>query len=198
MLMRTLTDMLFIYFGKFLHYLRQLWPLLIFLLFSCLAGVGWNSPSYASTVPPDNLIISKTTEPAGNNTEFTFELSGPAPTQTFSLTDGTQKSFFLQTGSSYQVRELLPSGWMQKSANCSNGNPITNIRVGVNDVVHCQFVNVKLGKIIVKKVTEPANNFTTFFNFTAGGGLSPSSFSLKNGQSQSFANLVPGNSYSIV
>lgn len=200
--MRTLTNLsINRYSGLFFHqlrHLRQLWPLLIFLLFTCLVGVGWNRPGYASTVPPNNLIISKMTEPAGSSTEFTFEVSGPTPSQTFSLVHGAAKGLLVSTGSSYQVRELLPTGWMQKSASCSNGNPVTNIRVGVNDIVHCQFVNVKLGTIIVRKVTEPANNFTTLFNFTAGGGLSPATFPLKNGQSQTFANVVPGNSYSVV
>ncbi len=186
------------YLGKFFVRLRQLWPLLIFLLFFGLMGVEWSTPGYAGTVPQNNLIISKLTEPAGSNSEFTFELNGPALPQTFSLTNGKQKSFTVLTDTSYQVREIVPSGWMQKSATCSNGNPITNIRLGINDIVHCQFVNVKLGTIIVRKVTEPADNFTTVFNFNAGGGLSPSTFALKNGQSRSFGNLVPGNSYNLV
>ncbi len=196
--MRTFTDISSIHSSdNFRRHLRQLWPLLIFLLFSCLAGAGWDSTGFASTVPPDNLIISKTTEPAGGTTEFTFELSGPTDPQTFSLRDGTLQSFLVQTNSAYQLHELLPSGWMQKSANCSNGNPMTTIIVGVNDIVHCQIVNVKLGTIIVNQVTEPVNDFTTSFSFS-GGTLTPSAFSLKNGQSQSFVNLVPSNSYSIV
>jgi len=184
--------------SNLLHHLRRFWPLLIFLLFSCLAWAEWNSPGYAATVPPNNLIISKVTEPANSLAEFTFELSGPGSTEQFSLMNTMQKGFHLLTGNSYQLREVLPAGWMQKSASCDNGNPITNIRVGATGVVHCQIVNVQLGKIIVNKVTEPANNVTTSFNFTSGGGLTPSVFVLRNGQSQSFNNVVPGNSYSVV
>lgn len=52
-----------------------------------------------------------------------------------------------------------------------------------------------VGTIIVEKVTLPAD--TTSFDFTAGGGLSPASFSLQNGQSQTFNNVPVGNGYSI-
>ena len=41
---------------------------------------------------------------------------------------------------------------------------------------------------------EPAD---TSFGFTAGGGLSPASFDLKNGESRTFANLVPRAGYSL-
>src|SRR5207249_3381310 len=49
----------------------------------------------------------------------------------------------------------------------------------------------------IKKVTNPASDTTTSFPFTAGGGLSPSSFSLHNGDTQTFSNLVPGNGYNV-
>jgi uncharacterized repeat protein (TIGR01451 family)/CSLREA domain-containing protein len=52
--------------------------------------------------------------------------------------------------------------------------------------------------IIVRKATVPSPDPTdTSFAFTAGGGLSPASFSLKNGESQSFSDLVPQAGYSV-
>jgi parallel beta helix pectate lyase-like protein len=54
------------------------------------------------------------------------------------------------------------------------------------------------GTIIVRKATVPSPDPTdTSFAFTAGGGLSPASFSLKNGESQSFADLLPQAGYSV-
>src|ERR671937_625906 len=59
-------------------------------------------------------------------------------------------------------------------------------------------VTPNAGKIIVKKVTNPSPDPSdTSFSFTAGGGLSPTSFSLTNGQQQTFSNVTPGNGYSV-
>ena len=52
--------------------------------------------------------------------------------------------------------------------------------------------------IIVRKVTVPSPDATdTSFGFTTGGGLSPAAFTLKNGESRTFTNLVPGAGYSV-
>src|ERR671934_1874748 len=60
------------------------------------------------------------------------------------------------------------------------------------------FVGPNAGTIIVKKVTNPSPDPTdTSFSFSAGGGLTPSSFSLKNGDQQTFSNLTPGSGYSV-
>src|SRR5207244_3511641 len=54
------------------------------------------------------------------------------------------------------------------------------------------------GTIIVKKVTNPSPDPSdTSFSFAAGGGLSPSSFSLKNGDQQTFSNVAPGSGYNV-
>jgi uncharacterized repeat protein (TIGR01451 family) len=61
-----------------------------------------------------------------------------------------------------------------------------------------QVVAERPATIIVRKATVPSPDPTdTSFAFTAGGGLSPASFSLKNGESQSFADLVPQAGYSV-
>ena len=50
----------------------------------------------------------------------------------------------------------------------------------------------------MRKVTVPSPDPTdTSFGFTAGGGLSPASFSLKNGGSRTFADLAPQAGYSV-
>ncbi len=52
------------------------------------------------------------------------------------------------------------------------------------------------GTIIVEKYAVPAGT-TTSFGFTAGGGLSPTSFALFDGVTRTFANVVPGSGYSL-
>src|SRR5919204_3649805 len=59
-------------------------------------------------------------------------------------------------------------------------------------------VTPNAGNIVVKKVTNPSPDpSNTSFSFTAGGGLSPSSFSLKNGQQQTFSDVAPGGGYNV-
>jgi len=52
------------------------------------------------------------------------------------------------------------------------------------------------GTLIIAKVTSPASQ--TLFNFAAGGGLTPTTFQLSNGQSFQYNNLVPQSGYSIL
>jgi hypothetical protein len=54
------------------------------------------------------------------------------------------------------------------------------------------------GTLVVRKVTVPSPDASnTSFAFTAGGGLSPASFSLKNGEPRTFGDLVPRDGYSV-
>jgi uncharacterized repeat protein (TIGR01451 family) len=54
------------------------------------------------------------------------------------------------------------------------------------------------GTIVFKKITNPSPDPTnTCFNFTAGGGLSPTNFCLKNSEMQTFADVLSGSGYSI-
>jgi hypothetical protein len=69
----------------------------------------------------------------------------------------------------------------------------------VKDFVAPQPVNISnCGKLIVKKVTEPSPDPTnTSFGFTAGGGLSPTGFSLKNGEARTYDDVFAGSGYSV-
>jgi len=69
----------------------------------------------------------------------------------------------------------------------------------VKDFVAPQPVNISnCGRIIINKVTIPSPDPTdTTFNYTAGGGLSPTSFSLKNGGSQIYGEVFAGSGYSV-
>ena len=69
----------------------------------------------------------------------------------------------------------------------------------VKDFVAPQPVNISnCGTIIVQKVTVPSPDPTdTSFAYTAGGGLTPTSFSLKNGEHTTYSNVLAGSGYSV-
>jgi hypothetical protein len=63
----------------------------------------------------------------------------------------------------------------------------------------CSMVTIGYGEggtIIVTKTTIPSSD-TTSFEITAGGGLTPASFELAHGESQSILEVTPGSGYSI-
>src|SRR5207244_920475 len=69
------------------------------------------------------------------------------------------------------------------------------------ETVTCTFTNKQRGQIVIVKDAQP--NSPQDFSFTAGGGLSPSSFQLDDdsdptlSNTQSFDDLVPGGGYSV-
>ncbi len=66
------------------------------------------------------------------------------------------------------------------------------------ETVTCTFTNTERGAIIVRKVTDPTPDLSNAsFGFTAGGGLSPTGFSLGDGDSRSFGNLLPQSGFSV-
>ncbi len=147
-----------------------------------------------------NIIIQKVTVPSGSPVSFPFTLSGaatPSLPKNFSLTDGTSNNTQVFAGSGYSASEATPAGWDLTSAVCDNGNPVNSITVAVDQTVTCTFTNTQRGALVVRKVTDPASDTTTSFSFTAGGGLSPTTFSLTGGGSTTYSSLLPGSGYSV-
>lgn len=182
---------------------RSVWPLLVLLLFLFLGNGEWGGGSYAGTIPTGQIRVTKETKPANSVVDFAFQASGNSLSRIFSLKNGQWK--FLNdvpVGSGYQLRETVPDGWMLESATCSDGSPITNIKLSENEVIFCRFVNVQLGQIIVKKITNPLTDVTTNFDFTSnvadGGTREQTSFTLHNNQIKVLSHIVPGSGYSIV
>ena len=103
--------------------------------------------------------------------------------------------------SGYSIAESVPTGWDQTGATCDDGSPVSNIDVAAGETVTCTFPNRKRGQIVVVKDATP--NDAQDFSFTAGGGLSPASFSLdddSNGtlsNTRTFANVTAGAGYSL-
>ena len=149
--------------------------------------------------PPDQpgtIVIQKTVEPATSSRAFTFS---PTFAPAFDLSGGGSTSFTgLVAGSGYSVTETVPAGWRQDSATCSDGSPVTNINLAPGETVTCTFVNRQLATLIVRKTTDPdPDPSATSFGFSAGGGLSPSTFNLANGETQTYTNVVPGSGYDL-
>src|ERR671934_131028 len=147
------------------------------------------------------IIVKKVTNPSPDpsDTSFSFTAGGGLSPTSFSLKNGQQQTFSNVTpGGGYSVAETVPSGWDLTSQTCSDGSPTSNINVSPGETVMCTFTDRKRGTIIVKKVTNPSPDPSdTSFSFSAGGGLSPTSFSLKNGQQQTFSNVAPGSGYNV-
>ena len=143
--------------------------------------------------------------------DFDFTAGGGLAPPSFQLDDdgdggnglSSMRVFSVDPGSGYSVAESVPPGWDLTSATCSDGSPPSNIEANEGEVIDCTFTNTKRGRIVVvqdSQLDDPQD-----FSFTAGGGLSPSSFQLDddgdNGNAlsntQVFADLLPGGGYSI-
>jgi hypothetical protein len=143
---------------------------------------------------------------------FTFNAGGGLSPASFQLDDdGSDFSNLphsrtfngIAAHSGYSVSESVPPGWEQVSATCSDGSPPSNIDVSPLEDVTCTFTNRKAATIVVIKDALPDD--PQDFDFTAGGGLTPSAFQLdddgdeSNGTSsiRTFDNVTPGTGYSI-
>ena len=144
--------------------------------------------------------------------DFDFAAGGALSPSSFTLDDDGDESNGLAStrayasvppGSGYSISETVPAGWTQAGVICSDGSPATNINVSEGENVVCTFTNDKQATLVVVKDSQPDD--PQDFSFTAGGGLSPSSFALDddgddfNGlaHSRTFANLTPAGGYSV-
>jgi hypothetical protein len=153
------------------------------------------------------IVIVQDSQP-DDAQDFSYTAGGGLSPTSFQLDDdanptlsNTRTFTNLQARNGYSVSQSLPSGWQLAGATCDDGSPISNIDVGPGETVTCTFVNDKKGRIVVVKQATPQD--PQDFNFTAGGGLSPSSFQLDDdadgtlSNTRSFDNLAPGSGYSL-
>ena len=113
---------------------------------------------------------------------FNFGPLGFGPT-TFSLDDDLDPTLINQEvfgqvtpGAGYSVSQAVPAGWDLTAATCDDGSPVGNIEVDAGEEVNCTFTDQKHGRVVV--VVDAVPNDAQDFSFTAGGGLTPTSFSL--------------------
>jgi hypothetical protein len=152
------------------------------------------------------VIIRKQTDPDGATGSFGFTSTGGLSPSTFSLSDGGVRTYTGVLAGSYTVTETDPTPAFDfTSISCTdNGASTTStsgrettINLVAGDTVDCTYTNTQRGTIIASKVTDPASDTTTSFPFTAGGGLTPTSFNLVGGASSTYSNVVPGSGYTL-
>ncbi len=140
--------------------------------------------------------------------DFAFTAGGGLSPASFSLDDdanatlsNTRTFSNLAPGSGYSLSEALPAGWDQTAATCDDASPVANISVSPGEAVTCTFSNRKRGRVVV--VMDATPDDAQDFAFTAGGGLSPASFSLDDDADATLANtrtfndVAPGSGYSL-
>src|SRR2546425_75765 len=149
-----------------------------------------------------SITVVKDAQP-NDPQDFSFTAGGGLSPSSFALDDDSDPTLSnsqtftdVQPGSGYSVAETVPDGWDQTSATCTDGSPVTNITMSPGEAITCTFTNQKRGKIVVVKDAIPDD--PQDFDFTAGGGLSPSSFQLDDdsdptlSNTQTFDNVLPG------
>jgi len=152
--------------------------------------------------------VEKQTNPDGAAGSFSF--TGDAAG---SIGDGGQITVSNLAPGTYTSTEGDPTpGFDLTSISCDDGASATPSTVNVGtrkayfkldpgETVKCTFTNRQRGKIVVIKDATP--NDPQDFSFSAGGGLSPSSFSLDDdsdptlSNTQMFNNVTPGGAYSV-
>ncbi len=157
-----------------------------------------------------NIVVVEDSQP-NDPQDFSYTGGGGLNPTPFTLDDdsnaanGTSNTLTFSNvapGSGYSVTQAAQAGW-ETATSCSDGSPIGNIDVAYGETVTCTFTNRKRGRIVVRKDAQPDD--PQDFSFTAGGGLSPSSFVLDddgdngNGVSntQTFDDLTPQAGYSV-
>jgi hypothetical protein len=104
------------------------------------------------------IIVKKVTVPSPDTTDSTFSYTASYNSAGFSLKNGQQNdSGDLQPGT-YSVSENtpLPLGFVQTSAICDDGSPVSAISLQNNETVTCTFTNtLQQGAI---KITKTAKN----------------------------------------
>jgi agmatine/peptidylarginine deiminase len=153
------------------------------------------------------IVVVKDSQP-DDPQDFSFTAAGGLSPTSFQLDDdadgtlpSTQTFTGVPAGSGYSVSESVPSGWDQTGATCDDGSPVGNIAVGPGETVTCTFTNRKRGRIVVVHDAVPDSGQD--FSFTAGGGLSPTSFQLDDDldpaltSSHAFEEVPVGSGYSV-
>jgi len=150
------------------------------------------------------VIIHKETIPDEdpNTTDFGFTKSfptDPSSTNTFTLQDdGTQTFNNVLFGTDYTVDETtVGTGYDFDSVDCSASVGVTSSIIGSvvtfdidheDDVLECTYYNAARASLTFVK---DAERIGVDFDYTTSGGLSPSTFSLADGDSQVYDNLAP-------
>src|SRR5439155_1362278 len=161
------------------------------------------------------IEVKKTLSPTSDPGKFNLQIDGTTKA-TDAGNGGTTGAITVNAGTNHSVAELAGTGTTLgdytsalactrngSGAESGSGTSLSSITVNKNDVPVCTITNTKHSKIVVRKDAVP--NDPQDFSFSAGGGLSPTSFQLdddgdnSNGLSntQVFDDLMPRSGYSV-
>ena len=154
-----------------------------------------------------SITIVEDTRPDGPQ-DFSYTTTGGLSPNSFQLDDDGDNSNTLSntrtytnvSPGSYGINQAAVPGWLVEESSCSDGSPASNIALSAGENVTCTFGNSQKGRIIVRKDAQPDNHQD--FDFTAGGGLNPSSFQLDDDTNPTLSNtrafiVDPGSGYSV-
>ncbi len=137
------------------------------------------------------IIVTEEATPANTGQSFAFSASYDA--NGFTLQHGqSDTSAYLPAGT-YNVAATTPIGWSPAGATCDDGSPPDAIDLSPGETVNCIFTHEQMGRVIVRKVTTPANT-GQLFTFTAD--YDPDGFTLADGQSNT-SELLPPDEYTV-
>ena len=128
------------------------------------------------------LTIVKDAQP-NDPQNFSFTAGGGLSPATFALDDDADptlsntEQFTSVSPGVYSVTEGSLTGWETTGAGCDDGSPLSAIDLSPGEHVTCTFTNRKQGNLVVVQDSTP--NDPQNFTFSAGGGLSPSSFAAR-------------------
>ncbi len=160
---------------------------------SVTLGAGDNVTCEFTNVERGQLIVQKTTLPAGDTTSFPITATATegsivgSPSAT--VTDANDHTYSVTPGT-YSVAETVPSGWVETSNDC------TDVVVTAGETKTCTIVNTKLSSITIVKDAKP--NDAQDFAFVATGSDVPESFNLDDDSDDTLSNtalfsgLLPG------
>lgn len=150
------------------------------------------------------IIVEKQTLPDGSTQTFEFNPSWSV--DNFSLADGQQNTSPALPVGTYSVSEIVPSGWDQTSAICSDGSLVGAINLADGETVTCVFTNTKRGNIVIVKDAQPNRAQDFVFNNNFGNG-NPITFKLDDDSGTPDANdtylnsrtfeVLPGRTYAV-
>ncbi len=141
-----------------------------------------------------SIVVRKETLPDGSQQSFPFGASYDA--DGFSLSDGQSNDSGPLAAGTYSVGETVPADWDLLSAACDDGSSPGSIALAAGETVTCIFTNAKRGRILVDKVTAPANDPQSFgFSLTGGPDGIDQSFSLTHATAPRDSGLVKPGTY---
>ena len=141
-----------------------------------------------------SIVVRKETLPDGSQQSFPFTASYDA--DGFSLADGQSNDSGPLAAGTYSVGETVPAEWDLLSAVCDDGSSPGSIALAAGETVTCTFTNAQRGRILVDKVTVPANDPQSFaFSLTGGPDGIDQSFSLTHAAAPHDSGLVKPGTY---